>query len=385
MYQKLTLFAIAGALMIVLLLACTQSAAPAPASAGKPGLEAAPPGQSQWDALAAAAAKEGEVMMYTSVSTEAKNAINDSFGKKYHVLVDFTVGTGAQISPKILTERGAGLFLADVINAGGTTLLQSLKPKDVFADIQPELVLAEVIAPNVWVAGKVPYIDRDRTTLGIVAATQRFVMRNNNLVGENEITSYRDLLNPKWKGKKITINDPTIPGGGSSFSAVLAQDWGMDGARDFFKELVKQEPVITRDANGQLVDLAQGKYALAISPRVEVAAQMIATGAPVSFVKVKDAIKIGSMGSGGLALPTRPPHPNARKLFVNWLLTKEGQEVFSRQVGLPSARKDVSKEGINATFFPLPDEKIIIEDEDHFNLQGTMLDVAREAFAPLLK
>ncbi len=84
-------------------------------------------------------------------------------------------------------------------------------------------------------------------------------------------------------------------------------------------------------------------------------------------------------------MPSRPPHPNARKLFVNWLLSKEGQEIFSHEVGLPSSRKDISRAGINAVFFTAPDEKFLMEDEDHYNLQNTMMETSKEIFGPLLK
>ncbi len=344
---------------------------------------AAAPGS--WDYALAEGKKEGEVMMYTSISPEARNALSQAVMAKYGIRLDFLVGKGAELSPRILSERGAGLYLADVVNAGGTTLLQSLKPSNVFVDIQPELMLPDVLDAKAWVAGKVPYIDKDRTAMGIIATTQRFVMRNTDLVKADEITSYRDLLNPKWKGKKIVLYDPTVAGGGSSFTAILVQDWGMDAAKDFLKALVLQDPVITRDVTVQVKDTAQGKYPIAISTHVETSAQMIAAGAPLALVTVKDAVKIGSMGAGGLSLPSKAPHPNARKVFVNWLLSKEGQQIFSSNVGLPSARKDVSREGINPTFFALPEEKIIVEDEEHFNLQGTMLGVAKDIFAPLLK
>ncbi len=250
------------------------------------------PAASEWEKVVAEARKEGEVMMYTSIKVEARNALSEAFKAKYGIQLGFLVGKGAELSPRILSERGAGLYLADMVNAGGTTLLQSLKPRDVFVDIRSELMLPEVLDPEAWLGRKVPFIDKDRTTFSMIATPYRAIMRNTQLVGETELTTYRDLLNPKWKDKKITMYDPTVPGGATAFVALLVQDWGLEPAKEFLRGLAKQDPVITRDVNVQLKDVAQGKYPLAISPHVETAGQMIAVGAPVAYVKVTDAVII---------------------------------------------------------------------------------------------
>src|SRR3990167_8066118 len=85
---------------------------------------------------------------------------------------------------------------------------------------------------------------------------------NTEHVNQDEVKSYYDLLNPKWKGK-IVMSDPTINGtGGSAFAVLGFQLLNLD----FFRQLSRQELMITRDERLMVDWVAKGKYAMVLFP-----------------------------------------------------------------------------------------------------------------------
>ncbi len=91
------------------------------------------------------------------------------------------------------------------------------------------------------------------------------------------------------------------------------------------------------------------------------------------------------MVGGGLAIPARPAHPNASTVLVNWLLSKEGQTAYVKGIRLPSARVDVSREGIDELFIAGPGDKITYGDEEFMLLQGKMTELTKAIFTAQTK
>jgi len=86
-----------------------------------------------------------------------------------------------------------------------------------------------------------------------------------------------------------------------------------------------------------------------------------------------------------LAVLDKPAHPNAAKLFVNWLLTKEGQTIFAAAFGYPSRRVDVPQDLFDPRLFPRPGEKVIEDSEVETMWRGNAIPIAKQIFGHLLK
>ncbi len=341
--------------------------------------------EAEWNKTVEAAKKEGKVTIYSTPSGDVIRNIAGSFEKKYGIKVDWVNARGEELAQRMQREKIAGIKAVDVIISGGGSTQTVMKPLGLLGKLDSVLLLPEVLDPRAWITNSVPYLDKDRTALAMLATFQRYVVRNTNLVGENEITSYKDLLNPKWKGK-ITVNDPTVSGTGSTFFTMLALDvWGIEETKEFMRQFVKQEPAITRDRRLQAEWVARGKYALSVATNLENMIDFIKLGSPIDAVKVKEGGVIGP-GAGGLAVPAVPAHPQAAKVFVNWLLSKEGHTVFVKAYGSPGVRKDAPREGIPSQMYPDPDEKFYMDTEEYIVYRGdAMMKIAKEIFAPLLK
>ena len=159
---------------------------------------------------------------------------------------------------------------------------------------------------------------------------------NRDLVPESEIRTERDLLDPKWKGK-IVIQDPR-GGAGLGFLATFLKVHG----EQFVRDLLSQDLVVTGD-NRQLAEwIVRGRYPVSIGLRSYdlLVFQQEGLGKNVRPVRTVEALPL-SIGSGSIQALTQPPHPNATKVFSNWLMTQRTQQALSQATGDKSRRTDV--------------------------------------------
>lgn len=294
------------------------------------------PPASEWERLLLEAKKEGRIALHSVANGELRVALIKAAKEKFGLELDMVSGRAAELTPRLFNERKAGIYAVDVYIGGGGTLINDLKPAGVFEPITPQLFLAEALDPKAWWGGELIYLDKDKQVIAMVANPSPPIAINTNLVGKDEIKSYLDLLNPKWKGKMI-LNDPTTPG--------IAQFWfGVASSRimnvDYMQKLAQTNLTVTRDQRLQVEWLTQGKYPIAIAAQQSTVGQFKKDGAPLELLTPKEGTHVTS-SSGNIAILNKAPHPNAAKLFINWLLTREGQTVFSQAVGFQSARLDV--------------------------------------------
>lgn len=372
-----------------ILFACTPGASEAPAKppeVPKAPVSATAQGwEAEWATVLAAAKKEGEVTgIYTQWEPGARVALIEAFKQKFGIDLEFSpVGKGTEATVKLTAERRAGLYMSDVIGLGGTTTLLEMKPAGLLAPIEPMLILPEVKDPKNWMAERV-FLDQGKYVIGFSATYNPYLDRNTDLVKEGDIKSYNDLLDPRWKGK-IVMGDPTVSGSGNSWTRLVVSIWGMDKAKDFMRQLAKQEPMISRNLQVSAEWLARGKYPVGLALHSPALAVFQNAGLPVARIRVIEGGSITASGSC-LSLPGGTiPHPNAAKIFINWVLTKEGQTLFAKHINRPSARVDVpAPEGYNG-IVPLPGDPIRVEDEQSIMGGGALMELSKEIFGPLLK
>lgn len=379
--------AILAVLLSLIVFACAPNVTPTPASTpAKPGNSVSTEGwETQWNTLVEAARKEKQVLVYTSLGgTTIRPAIADAFKKKFGVDVDFMVGKGEEIVARIGNERRGGLYLADVVVIGAPSQVNYLKPQGGLDNTQQALILPEVTDAKLWLGNKLPFVDEEGKIFAFVAGYRTYITANTTMVKEGEIKSYKDLLSPKWKGK-LSLFDPTVGGSANQWVAgLMVHVYGWDEGAKFLRELAKQEPVITRDGRLQIEWIAHGKYAVAIAARRENVSDFKAMGAPIDWVEPVEGGEISS-GTGAMGLVEKAAHPNAAKVFVNWLLSKEGQTIFVKAFGSPSARTDVPTEGLDPDTVPNPKKKMFMVDEKLYHQMPKAAELAKEIFAPSLR
>ncbi len=360
--------------------ACQGPAPEAPGVVRIPGN--APTQRSPWQELLDAAKKEGTVMVYATELGAAQQILARALKDKFDIDLNAVGGRGPEVVAKLTAERRAGLNLGDIGLMGPSTFFDSIKPLDITVPLSPLLILPEVTDPSKWRGGKIPYVDKEGHSLALAAMAVPASIRNTDLVKEGEITSFLDYLEPKWKGK-LVMSDPAMGGSGNNFLVYLeTQVFGPERTGEIMRRLVAQEPAMTRDQRLLLEWVARGKYPLGFGQSSTQLAEYNRLGAPVAAIQLKESTFISS-GSGNVFVFDQAPHPNAARLVLNWLLSKEGGLVWSRATGYPSMRQDVSVEGLDPMILLPPGATI--PDEAQLRAQGDMRRTAEDLFAPLRK
>ncbi len=365
-----------------IVVACAQptppSLAPEPRATTPAARADKPQWQATWDQTLQAARKEGEVLVYGNVSPETRADLPRAFTEKYGISMDILTGTGPQLSQKVITEYAAGVYRADLVLLGMTTLITELKPKGVLQAVGPKLLLPEVTDPKNWRRGQLPFADKETQATAMIGSYSKYVAYNTDLVKEADIKSFKDLLKPEWKGKMV-LYDPSVSGSGNEWVGFLASIWGVDQTQEYLRQLAKQDLEVTRDYRLQMEWVAKGKFAVALGYRQDTLADFLGVGAPVALVKTVEGGQY-TPGAGGLGIVKNPPHPNAAVILVNWLLSKEGQTLFMKTFKQPTLRMDISAEGIvHPSLLPGADDKGNMQDEDYILNKGKLLTVAKDA------
>ena len=294
--------------------------------------------QAEWEKVLAAAKKENTVVLGIPASTELRNAIGSKFKEKFGIAPELFPSRGPENVTRIINEYKSGVHYFDVLVAGGATPI-SMAASGAADDFQPYMILPEVKDPKNWWGGHI-WEDNVKTKRYIYAFqcyTSETFWYNAGQVEPQEIRSFDDLLNPKWKGR-IGFLDPRNPGSGQNTWSFL---WKVKG-EDYLAKLAQQELLISQNLR-QIADaLAKGKLAFTVGLSHYSYEPFMKAGLPV---KPLPHIKEGSHannGSGVVTVVKNPPHPNAVKVFVSWFLSKEGQELYGKAMVQGTRRLDVN-------------------------------------------
>ncbi len=333
------------------------------------------PWEKDWGTLVKEAQKEGKVSFYTNWAPANRIALTQAFGRKFNIDLEFTpFSRSNDLIAKAEMENKAGLYFADIFSGGQSSLAVTMKPMGILGPIEPTLILPEVKDPKNWLGGRFPFVDDDRRGISMIAVRFGHIIYNTDVIRAGEITTYKDLLKPQYKGK-ITIDDPTVSGPINTLMTYLALDmWNLEEAKEFLRQLIQQQgAVIQRDQRLNVESVARGKYAIGLAPQPPTLAEFIKVGAPLGVINGP----IITSANGNIAVSTKFGHPNAAKVFINWLLTKDGQTVFSQSFGSPSLRNDVSTEGIDPLFLTQPGERLYFYTEKHMLFSPKMAETSR--------
>ncbi len=331
----------------------------------------------EWDKVLAAAKKEGTVSVIGPVGSDRRDTLTLAFEKKYGIKVDYLGDRGSGIGPKITAERNAGQFLWDVFIGGTTTALSVTLPAGMLDPIEPALILPQVKDPKQWRGGKIEYLDPGKRVM-VMMLTQRGTLYVNPKVTKPEsITSYKDLLAPKFK-RKIVMDDPTNAGPGQATFTFFYLHPAL--GPNFIRELAKQEPTVLKDYTQELEGVAREKFLVLIGVSDIFAQARIEAGMPIAILdprKIKEGTDIGSV-SGALTMFNHAPHPNAAKVYINWLLSKEGQTAYALLNGNISTRLDVPTD--HAPWrVPMP-KAIETYSQKAIDVKDEVIAVFKEAF-----
>jgi len=296
-----------------------------------------------WQGLVAAAKKEGKVVIGAPPGSDFRNEAQAMLKKRFDLDSEFIQAPGPNLMSKIIAEKQAGLVTVDAFLIGPCTG-NSLLRADLFEPLAPAMVLPEVNDPAKWFGGHLWADNQSGKNLlySFVAQMTPSIYYNTNQVKPQDVRSYNDLLDAKWKGK-IGLRDPRVPGGGLAMWAFLLDMKG----EEYIRKLAQQEMFVSRNAR-QLADaLAKGILSLTIGVGYRDFDAFLDANLPVKHLPTFKEGTYVSGGNGILGIVKGAPHPNAARVFFNWLLSREGQELHGRTAQQPTRRLDVDTKGLD--------------------------------------
>jgi iron(III) transport system substrate-binding protein len=206
-----------------------------------------------------------------------------------------------------------------------------------------------------WRAGKLHFSD-DAGKYNLVYGNRvqvAFVYHRDSLA-PSKIKSWKELLSPEWKGK-IAMLDPRRAGGGLDIPTFWYTNEKLGLGKSFIKQLFTTQDIFLSNEERQIVDfVARGRYPIAIGPSGTLTFQLKAQGLPVELFG-SAALQEGGFvtaSNGTISVVKNTPHANAAKLYLNYLLSNEGQVAWSKASGLASLRRDVPRDHIPEILLP---------------------------------
>ena len=321
-------------ILTVALAACSSGSQPDRASAPRvPGSAGG-----DWDSLVAAAKREGKVVV-SGPTRELWRTQLVAFEQAYpEIQVEYIGANSRDFWPRVFREREFGQYLWDLRVGGPDPQVYEARDRGALDPIRPFLLLPEVRDETKWFGGMDRmFFDREKKyALGFVSYISFVAYVNRDVVPETELRSLRDLLHPRWRGK-IVLQDPR---GGAGLSAVemLLEVYGESLVRDL---LTNQEVVVANDLRQQAEWLVRGRYPIALGIVPDAFLSFQDQGLEINIQPIAEETSAIATGTGGLQFFERAPHPNAAKVFMNWLLTRAVQTHLSAATRMNSRRLDV--------------------------------------------
>jgi iron(III) transport system substrate-binding protein len=328
-----------AALLFLIAFACAAQAQPAD-------------WQKTWDETLAAARKEGKVIVGGSPDPVMRNEIIPAFTARYGIPVAYIAGSSAQLAGRVRVERASGMYSVDVFMAGSDTTVNVLYPEKMIDPVKPLLILPEVTDGSKWKKGKVWFADpEEQYLLRLFNSVTGMIFINTDYVKPEEMRTIGDLVNPKWKGK-ISTDDPTVAGSGSAGAGNFYAQLGPDYVKKLY---IDQEPVISRERRTMADWLARGTYPICLTCRDDDVRALQKEGFKITEIHELSGISNRLRpGPFFLTVANKPPNPNAARVFVNWMATKEALEIYSRNYGEATLRNDVDESFLDSHTLPRP-------------------------------
>ncbi len=293
-----------------------------------------------WATVVAKAKKEGLVVVHGAPGKRYREVFVDAFRKAYpDIKIKFSGASNRVDLPKLLRERKAKIYAWDLWVSGSGTAVGRMKPRGIFQPLE-QILTKETMNDKNWFLGfHDGWMDVEKKYFySFDGSVQNPITVNWDLIKKSELTSIKDLAKPEFAGK-IVWDEPRLNGSGNGASLTIFKNFG----EDFLRQLYSQKIVFTSNRR-QVADwVVRGRYPIGIGLGENDLKVFQKQGVglnvkplPDSYYKVQQI----SPGFGSIGFIDKAPHRYAAAVYVNWLLSKEGQEAWAK-VPRNSRRTDV--------------------------------------------
>jgi iron(III) transport system substrate-binding protein len=283
--------------------------------------------------------QEASVVLYTSLAPAESKPLAAAFEKKYGIKVQLWRALSDKVVQRVITEAQARRDSVDVVETNGPEMemlarehLLAAFDSPYIADLPP----AAIPAHRTWMPDRMNYF---------------VVGYNTQKVKRSEIPpTYEGFLDPRWKGR-IGIEATDV-----EWMATLVKTWGNDKGLEYFRKLASMKPDM-RKGHILLAELvAAGEVPVGLTMYNSNIESLKRKGAPIDFVPVQPV----AARPQGIGVAKAAPHPHAALLFIDFVLSPEGQKLFESLGRVPASRK--VRSALNDFPFTLIDPATVLDE-----------------------
>lgn len=302
----------------------SKPAAPSTSSGAPSGSGSAPASGDPQAAKIDAAKKEGKVVWYTSsFDLNTAKAVAEAFQKKYGIPVEVTRVTSQQVYQRIRSEIDANAIAADVITLTDEGRAITLDQEGHLLPYQP--VDEDKMLPAYRGISKNGTYHTHSVGLVLISYNTQKMKK------EEAPRSWKELLDPKWKGK-ISIGHPGASGYVGTWFVQMQMTYGWD----YLAGLAANNPLVGQSINDTIPKVLSGERLIGVSSH-NLAITEKAKGSPIDVIVPEEGAILMTTPS---MIMKKAPHPNAAKLFQDFQFSKEVSEVYVKH-GASPLRPDV--------------------------------------------
>ncbi len=328
-----------------------------------------------WNQLVAAANKEGGVTVGGPLDPAARVYLTAAWAKTFpDIKMEWTVAGGFEWASRVKLERAAGKYLWDIYLDGPNVEIYQMAANGTLDKLEPALILPELTDAKTW---RRPwndmFLDKSAKMFSIFASPSS-IWFNAKKVDPDRVKreGLEIMLDPAYKGR-IAWFDPRSAGPGLNFGVMLYVLMGKDKLKTL---LVDQAPVFYSRGSQVTEAVVRGRADFGVALQISDLPNYQQAGVNIDLRPIGSDAKTAYLGFGGavLAMFNQPPHPNAAKLFANWVLTKDIQTGLSKASQWDSTRADIEPISSGGVRY-IPGEKYVEAQKEE------MLPVKDEAMA----
>ena len=356
-----------------------QAASPAQPSGATAPNQSAPPAPKSWDDLLAAAKAEGKVTVTGAPDAGTRQNLPAAFKQRFGIELEYLADATA-VTARLQAERAAGQYNLDAEINGSDSVYVTLYGNGWLDPIKPALLLPEAADASKWKTGGPWFRDpKGDTVLQLFNTASPNVTLNADAVKATDIPTADALLDPKWKGK-ICAFDPSVNGAGLAIGCALYVAKG----EDFVSKLYKGQGVVLTHDYKQLADwVAQGNYPIGLAVSQNYLDDYAKAGIKFAQPELSDAPDGTNGGFGLLVVINKAPHPNAARVFANWMASPEGMSIYSKTQFQVPVRNDIDPTWLPPRVIPQPGIKYL--DTYDYEFQTKQRSAIRGFYEKLLK
>jgi len=296
------------------------------------------------------AKREGSVALYTSLAPTESQPLAAAFEKKYGVKVVLWRALSDQVVQRTVAEARARRHVVDVIETNGPEMEMLAREKILggmyspyLADLPPDSIPAH----RTWFP--------DRFNFYVVGYNTKQVQR------AQIPATYEGFTDPRWKGRiSVEATD-------AEWMATIIKTWGAAKGMDYFRRLAALKPDVRRGHILLANLVVAGEVPVALTTYHSNILPLKRKGAPIDFVPVQPVVARPQ----GIGVARNAPHPHAAILFVDYVLSPEGQKLFESMGRVPASTKVKSE--LNTFPFTVIDPVTALDEKDKWEKVWTDL------------